>query len=160
MQVGMGFAERPKGAGVVISPRNKAEMLNVERMSDEAGPSDQEDILCGFSKEHKENILRYFQNYRMGILSPNFASRSPKGPQLWEGSGRQKGNLNLHAGLNMSQPLGGVGPSYPARGRVADGTQQSRGFAFHGNEETLPRSRAGTGAYLPTPVRCNVCTNV
>jgi hypothetical protein len=157
MQVGMGFAERPKGAGAVISPRNQVETSNVERMSDEAGP---DDILCGSSKDHKEKLLLSFQYSCMGFLSPSFATRSPKGPQLWEGSGRQKGNLNFHAGPNISQPLGGAGPSYPSRGRVAEATQQSRGFAFHGNEDTLPKPRAGTGAYLPSPVRCNVCTNL
>ncbi|KAG0584921.1 hypothetical protein KC19_3G244400 [Ceratodon purpureus] len=151
-QVGTGFAERPKGAGAVISPRNKVETSNVERMSDDAGPGDlQEDILCGSSKTHKENLVKSFQYSCMGFLSPNFATRSPKGPQLWEGSGRQKGNLSLHAGLNIPQPLGGAGPSYASRGRAPEGTQQPRGVAFQGNEDTLPKSRAGTGAYLPSP---------
>ena len=158
MQVGMVAAERPKG---VVSPSNKVETSNVERMSDEAGPSDlQDDILCGSSKGHKECLLRSFEYSCMGFLSPDFATRFPQSPQLRESSGRQKGNLNLHAGLNISQPLGGAGPSYPSRGRAGDGTQQSRGFGFHSNEDIMSKSRAGTGAYFPSPVRRNACINL
>lgn len=140
----MQVSERSKGA--VISPSNKMEMSHVERISEE-------DILFGHLKDQKEYSLRLFQDSCMVFSNPNFATMFPQGPQLWEGSGRHKGNLNPHVGPNVAHPPGIAGLSFTPRGRVPDGMQQPWGFFIHGNEDTLPKSRVGTGTYLPNTVR-------
>lgn len=141
----MNVAGWPKGTGAVISPSNKMETAHVERIS--------EDILFSDQKDMKQQFLQLFQNSRIYYSNSNFASMFQQVPHLWEGSSRLKGNLNSHIGLNISHPPGVAGPSYASRGRLPDGMHQPRGFPIHGNEDTLPKPRVGTGAYLPHPVR-------
>lgn len=139
MQVGISVAERPKGAGAVLSPSKNMETLHFERNSEE-------DILFGDSKDQKEIFLQMFC---IRSSNPSFGTALPQGPQVGDGLARHHGNLNSYVG----PPPGIAGPSCSSFGRVPDGMQPQRGFPIIGNEDTLPKSRAGMGLYLPPPVR-------
>jgi len=146
MQVGRNVVEWPKGAGAVMSPSKTMESSPVER-------TNEEDILFGHLKDQKEYLLQSFGDSGMEFSNPNSATMFPQGPPLSEGLGRHKGNPNPHVGLTISHPPVVAGTSYSSRARVPDGMQQPRGFPIHGNEDTLPKSRVGTGTYYPVRLR-------
>uniref|UniRef100_A0A7I4A932 Polymerase nucleotidyl transferase domain-containing protein n=1 Tax=Physcomitrium patens TaxID=3218 RepID=A0A7I4A932_PHYPA len=109
----------------------------------------QDDILRGDLESHREHLSRSFQYSNMAFPSPNSTTKFQQGPQLWEGSARFHGNP--HGGLSIPYPVGVATPPYSSRGRTADGLHQPRNFPIHDNEESLPKSRAGTGTYFPDP---------
>ncbi|XP_024388489.1 uncharacterized protein [Physcomitrium patens] len=151
-QVGVGVSERPKRAGnkTPHNSDNKMEASSIDRSGQKADTGDlQDDILRGDLESHREHLSRSFQYSNMAFPSPNSTTKFQQGPQLWEGSARFHGNP--HGGLSIPYPVGVATPPYSSRGRTADGLHQPRNFPIHDNEESLPKSRAGTGTYFPDP---------
>lgn len=146
----MDIAERPTGVG----NRKHMETPHVESTSEKGIPGDlQDDILRGDLPTHEKQLRRSMQYSNADFSGSNSAMKFQQVPQLWEGSTRFHGNLDLHAGPNIPYPFGLTMPLYPSHERMAEGLHTPRSFPVHDSVCTLPKSRNGTGTYIPKPVR-------
>lgn len=147
-QVGVDIAERPTGVG----NRKHMETPHVESTSEKGIPGDlQDDILRGDLPTHEKQLRRSMQYSNADFSGSNSAMKFQQVPQLWEGSTRFHGNLDLHAGPNIPYPFGLTMPLYPSHERMAEGLHTPRSFPVHDSVCTLPKSRNGTGTYIPKP---------
>lgn len=158
MQVGMGVIERLTAAGIAISSGSKVETTNVDRASEGIELNSPPDILIGDLDYHRYHLLR---SCNPPMASPMHYPQAKyfQGPQYWEGSGRQNGNIFPYMGMNVLHTFGALAPSLHSPSRMGSGNYPPRGFASYGNEETSPKPRGGTGTYLPNPVRLNACSS-